>query len=66
LIIQPEEISVFCHTPSFTSWIEDPTSVSEIEERSKDCVIVVEVLLKELADLILLALVHWLVDVARL
>ena len=32
----------------------------------EDCVIVAEVLLKELADLILLALVYWLVDVVRL
>jgi hypothetical protein len=38
--------------------MEDPTAVSEIKERSKDCVVVAEVLLKELADLILLALVY--------
>jgi hypothetical protein len=38
--------------------MKDPTAVLEIKEGSKGCVIVSKILLKEVADLILLALVY--------
>ena len=57
---------VFCHSPSFTSRMKDATLMSEIEQGSKDIIVIRKVMFKKLADLIKLSLIDWLIVVARL